>query len=98
MDEKKFNSYIKQMEMYIKFSDHKEADFFNGYVSGLRRNFHGQAFGSERDHEKFMKNNDKESVGYKFGFRAISPGITIKEYYEMQKPQKTEKKKSFFFR
>ena len=93
MDEKKFRSYSHQIEVYLKFSDHNESDFFNGYLHGLRRCFYGENFGNMAEHEKRLKENSEFNTGYRFGFRGISPAITIKEYNESRKPKKQKVKK-----
>lgn len=44
------------------------ADFARGYERGLRRHYHGENFGTDDDHGKFVKLQGDVGDGYRAGF------------------------------
>lgn len=80
MDEQRFRTLNRQVTLL----DHND-EYRRGYLRGLRRKFHGDAFGTERDHTLWMSMaNDplREQLGrgYRDGFEGREPsGLSSKE-------------------
>ena len=54
----KFEAFQKEMrrvEAMRKVQDCEHADYWVGYLRGLRRNYHGEDFGNEGEHEIFLE-------------------------------------------
>ena len=53
-----------------------DTDYKNGYCRGLRRHYHGDQYGSEDEHQKWLilKSQSQElGDGYRDGFAGIPP-------------------------
>ncbi|MBA7644304.1 hypothetical protein ES703_52046 [subsurface metagenome] len=53
--------------------NHKKAEFWYGFQRGIRRHYHGENFGTDQQHEKWMNCDDGEyrkqlQAGYRAGF------------------------------
>lgn len=74
MDQAIFTRYMHQAKLLQ--SDHP--DYYAGYQRGLRRRYHGENFGTEEEHQKWMDPN-RQGVNtlmqkaYVDGFNGLSP-------------------------
>jgi hypothetical protein len=74
MNQGTFDSYMKR----VKFLS--SVDYAAGYQRGLRRHFHGEAFGTEAEHEQWLALQHDETRaelarGYRDGFAGIEPEV-----------------------
>lgn len=74
MTEQKFISEIHRAEAMRGFSDPMMAEYWTGYIRGLRRAYHGEKFGTEEEHEKWLsavnsldESRKQRGHGYKDG-------------------------------
>ena len=57
-----------------------DPDFLDGYIRGLRRCYHGERFGTEEDHQKWMALKDEigdrqrkaRGEGYRWGLMGVT--------------------------
>ncbi len=76
MTEAEFQRDLQAAESIRRFSEGLEACFWDGYMKGLRRNYHGPVVGREDDHAIWLSlRNEPEydsckllGVGYEMGF------------------------------
>lgn len=75
MTEQKFKSEMRRAETMRGLADPMMAEYWAGYIRGLRRAHHGEKFGTAEEHEKWLSaaNSRDESRkqrgrGYKDGF------------------------------
>jgi hypothetical protein len=69
---------FKRLMETIKFLAHENQDYATGYQRGLRRHYHGEDFGTEAEHRKFMglwSEGHREDIGrgYRDGFNGLEP-------------------------
>jgi len=72
MEQKKFQSLLRMAKSFQEL-DHDRADFWRGCQRGLRRLFHGENFGTEEEHQKFLNCREGDyrrelQTGYRAGF------------------------------
>ena len=75
----KFETLLKDAEAQRKAaSDPGEAEYLAGYIRGLRRAYHGTAFGTEAEHKLWSglivrrdQNSQKRGQGYLDGLKAL---------------------------
>jgi len=84
MDTKTFGSLMLQASM-MRDQSHFP-DYFTGYAQGLLRFFHGEGFGTQEKHEKWMSMVDDElrrdmGRGYRDGFNGLGPNSDRWELY-----------------
>lgn len=81
MTEQKFKSEMRRAEIMRQESDPDRAEYWVGYIRGLRRAYHGDKFGTEDEHKAWFNalNGDHEyqkqrGRGYRDGldFKRIS--------------------------
>lgn len=75
MREPEFKSKMLYAESMKKFDD--RPDYWAGYMRGLRRRFHGDKFGTDEDHEKWLsliydETRSEMAKGYRDGFEEIT--------------------------
>lgn len=46
-------------------SNPDEADYYAGYIRGLRRKHHGNSFGTQSEHDSQMQADSEEGRGYR---------------------------------
>lgn len=77
MDQKEFQTNIRAADMFRRLTDKiEETEFWAGYMRGLRRNYHGKRFGTEKEHALWMSLADDDrdltrkmrGLGYRIGF------------------------------
>lgn len=72
MDEREFKSLSNRARLLV-------GDYASGYQRGLRRHYHGERFGSDEEHKKFMRcgldDDYREELGrgYRDGFAGKPP-------------------------
>ena len=97
MDENRFLSLMNTARMQSYRG--QEADYWHGYQRGLRRGYLGQLFGTDTEHQEWMRladqGADKQSRergrGYRDGLRAC--GVVIQSAPEAElppQPRRTE--------
>jgi len=74
MTEQDFKSEMARAESRRSLAEPTEAEYWAGYIRGLRRAYHGERFGTNEEHARYMSaaNSINESrkrlgVGYKDG-------------------------------
>jgi len=78
MEEARFQSYMRQAETMKRVDG---GDYFSGYTRGLRRHYHGEAFGTPGEHDRWMELVDDDldaarvqrGQGYRDGFNGMRP-------------------------
>lgn len=60
MTEQKFKSEMRRTEAMRKTSDPMMAEYYAGYIRGLRRAYHGESFGTTEEHEKLLEESTAE--------------------------------------
>lgn len=68
-------TFIRLMN-FIKSIAIENQDYATGYQRGLRRHYHGENFGTDDEHEKFMAlegNRGEIGRGYRDGFNGLEP-------------------------
>lgn len=77
MTESEFLQEMSAAETFRPISD--TPDFWSGYMRGLRRNFHGERFGTEAQHSLWMRaaesgdrSHRMRGKGYRAGFAGDS--------------------------
>lgn len=81
MDEKKFQSLMSEAETMKRLSN--DGSYYSGYERGLRRLHHGEAFGTEAEHETYLGIDTKDpdmsrarrGRGYRDGLNGIRPNL-----------------------
>jgi len=61
MTEKEFQKFMKAANYMKSKSDNPE--YWSNYIRGLRRKYHGEKFGTQEEHEKWL-----QQAGYEAGF------------------------------
>ena len=61
-------------ELHTKNQEYGKADWWRGFKRGLRRLYHGENFGTDEEHNKWMNCADGEyrkqlQAGYRTGFK-----------------------------
>lgn len=82
-----FASWMTTALTFSELAYGKSLDFWTGYMRGLRRLHHGQAFSTEEEHGLFLNipEDDPDPTrratgeGYRAGFAGIDPAELIKE-------------------
>jgi len=75
LNEKRFKSEMLKAKTFRDLGE--RADYWGGFMRGLRRRFHGENFGEPGDHEKWMslgkdardQNRIDLGQGYRDGFQ-----------------------------
>ena len=74
MDEKRFQFLMRKAQTLAKVEPNR-ADYWAGYIRGLRRNYHGDRFGTEEDHTLWMslmeeidESRRQRGEGYRAGY------------------------------
>jgi hypothetical protein len=84
MNEQKFKSEMRRAETMRRMAEPERAEYWAGYIRGLRRAYHGKKFGTADEHKQWMDaaNSDDEmrkqrGLGYRDGlaFDEISSRI-----------------------
>jgi len=81
MDEEQFKLWLQRATLFQKLANGTDVDFWVGYVQGLRRLYHGEAFGTAAEHNLWSTMPDDEpnltrrvqGAGYRAGFNGIDP-------------------------
>ena len=66
MDEAKFQSLARRAKLLT-------SDYGAGYQTGLRRHYHGERFGDQREHELREARQDEYGRGYRDGMAGQEP-------------------------
>ena len=74
---KNFESLMRQAHTLQAITpDPEKQDWYVGYMRGLRRAHHGEAFGTQEEHERYLAlRQDRQSVGdgYRRGLAGLPP-------------------------
>ena len=73
MDYKTFQHEMAKAKTFHDLG--QDVDFNRGYMKGLRRKYHGENFGTDEDHRRWLS----------VGFYEITPGVTDTHRLEMSK-------------
>ena len=81
MTETEFQSNVRAAEQFRRYAKYPEAEFWGGYIRGLRSHYHGERFGTDNEHEIWSAMADNHGgdsaryirgIGYRAGFEGIS--------------------------
>ena len=67
MNEKTFKSEMQRADVMRKTVEPEKSPYWAGYIRGLRRNYHGDKFGTELEHLKWQSLEDERGQGYRDG-------------------------------
>jgi hypothetical protein len=74
MTEQKFKSEMRQAEAMRRTAEPERAEYWAGYIRGLRRAYHGEKFGTDEEHEKWLaaansrdESRKQRGLGYRDG-------------------------------
>lgn len=80
MNQKEFESEMGKAKG-MKIAEPDRVDFWDGYIRGLRRGYHGEKFGTDEEHQLWwnLTDDDDESraargQGYRVGIRCARLG------------------------
>lgn len=77
MEEHEFRSRLHMAETFRRLTDNPEADdYWRGFIRGTRRLYHGEAFGTEAEHNQWLTLADDRAAtrrGYRDGFAGADP-------------------------
>ncbi len=96
MNQEEFEYNISRAEEFHRLSTGLEIYFWEGYLHGLRRHFHGDRFGTDSNHILWLnlktENHDfsrkYRAVGYSTGFEGIPVSEAIHRYEKIQRRQR----------
>ena len=96
INQKEFEYNISRAEEYHKQSTGLEVYFWEGYLRGLRDNYHGERFETDAEHIQWMglrrlKNDISRKclgVGYATGFDGTPISKAIKAYEKFERNRK----------
>lgn len=54
MTEQKFKSEMRRAEAMRRDAEHERAEYWAGYIRGLRRAYHGEKFGTPEEHARWL--------------------------------------------
>ena len=80
-----FQVYIQRAKTFQDISNPPASDFWAGYTRGLRRRHHGEAFGTQDEHEAYLKIPKDErdlarralGAGYTAGYCEVEPSVEL---------------------
>ena len=82
MNEQQFQAEIRRAQTMIRLAP-DEADYYAGFMRGLRRAYHGESFGTEAEHQTWLALVDDSDTaraergrGYRDGLAAGNAAIT----------------------
>jgi DNA-binding transcriptional regulator YiaG len=67
----------KQFRALIIQAETLEGKYKSGYRRGLRRQYHGERFGTAEEHEKLLGRDDEYGRGYRDGWQATGRELTV---------------------
>jgi hypothetical protein len=74
MTEQKFKSEMRRADEMRRFINPDRAEYWAGYIRGLRRAYHGEKFGTSEEHKLWMDVTDSQDqirqqrgMGYRDG-------------------------------
>jgi len=80
MNEQKFRSEMRRAEtMRTTSDDHMRAEYWVGYLRGLRRGHHGESFGTDEEHEKWLSAANSRDESRKQRGRGYMDGLAFGE-------------------
>ena len=68
MDEATFRGEMARAKAMQELSPGMDADYWAGYQRGLRRRYHGERFGTEEEHERFLSLSEEEGDEFRRRF------------------------------
>jgi len=83
MTESEFQHNVAGANSLRSFSDLPDVDFWDGYARGIRRNYHGENFGTDDEHRLWLslanETGDDQRRFRGIGYQAGFDGLTISE-------------------
>lgn len=84
MEKSFFERCLKIADLYKAISN--QSNFYIGYIRGIRRAYHGSAFGTEEEHEKYLNISESDpdinrqllGIGYRIGYAGIDISMFLK--------------------
>lgn len=81
MTEQKFTSEIRRAETMRGLSDLMMAEYWAGYIRGLRRMYHGEKFGTNDEHEQWLSAANSRDESRKQLGRGYKDGLMFGEIF-----------------
>ena len=90
MTEKSFKAEIARAKSFLPI----DSQYYSGYIKGLRRQYHGTAFGTDEEHKRYLRALGPVGRGYRAGYEfVVKPGRKkIGDKYISRIPVSTELK------
>lgn len=79
MTEQKFKSEMRRAETMRGLADPMMAEYWAGYIRGLRRAYHGEKFGTDEEHEKWSSAANSRDESRKQRGRGYKDGLAFGE-------------------
>jgi len=79
MTEQKFKSEMRRAETMRGLSDPMMAEYWAGYIRGLRRAYHGEKFGTNDEHTKWLSAANSRDESRKQRGRGYKDGLAFGE-------------------
>jgi hypothetical protein len=79
MTEQKFKFEMHRAETMRGLADPMMAEYWAGYIRGLRRAYHGEKFGTAEEHEKWLSAANSRDESRKQRGRGYKDGLTFKK-------------------
>jgi hypothetical protein len=79
MTEQKFKSEMRRAETMRGLADPMMAEYWAGYIRGLRRAYHGEKFGEPGEHEKWLSAANSRDESRKQRGRGYKDGLAFGE-------------------
>lgn len=79
MTEQKFKSEMRRAESMRRMAEPMMAEYWAGYVRGLRRAYHGEKFGEPGEHEKWLSAANSREESRKQRGRGYADGLSFDE-------------------
>jgi hypothetical protein len=72
MTEQKFKSEMRRAEAMRRSAEPERAEYWAGYIRGLRRSYHGEKFGTSEEHTLWLSLTDRQDEACRqrgYGYR-----------------------------
>jgi hypothetical protein len=79
MTEAKFKSEMRRAETMRRMAEPMMAEYWAGYIRGLRRAYHGDNFGEPGEHEKWLAAANRRDESRKQRGRGYRDGLAFDE-------------------
>jgi hypothetical protein len=79
MTEQKFKSEMRRAETMRRDAEPERAEYWAGYIRGLRRAYHGENFGTEAEHKRWISCVNDRDEQHKQRGQGYLDGLAFEE-------------------